>query len=226
MKLKKRNKRNYYVTIILIILCSWFNIRYIGIKLMPHIKYIVEKNVNKSIYNYVYNIFDKEVLENENMLDIISLNTNSEGEIISVDYKFNIAYKYLSDGMNYLYDNVSKMKINTDFDSVNDGVYFIPVGYTQNNMLLDNLGFKIPCKIMYLSEIDMGFKTRVTDYGMNNVLVELYLNINIKNNLMSPNSFYEFGNTYEMIIASKVVMGRIPSYYGGTIEKSTSIVSS
>ncbi len=226
MKLKRKKKNKIISTIIMVIICTCLNIRYIGKRLIPHIENVVEKNANRIIYNYVFNIFDRDTLENEELLDIIYLNKNKEGEIISVDYKFNVAYKYLSDGMDTLYNNISNMKIDTDYDRRKDGIYFVPVGLTKNNMLLDYLGFKVPCKIIYLSDIDMGFKTKVQDYGMNNVLVELYLVINVKNDLMSPSSFYEFGNSYEMIVASKVVMGSIPNYFGGTIEKSTSILSS
>ena len=93
-------------------------------------------------------------------------------------------------------------------------------------ILYSFIGFKIPCKVNYISDVDMGFKTKVSDYGLNNLLIELYLCINVKNELMSPSSFYTFGESYELIIASKIVMGRIPNYLGDTIEKSSSIVSS
>jgi sporulation protein YunB len=202
------------------------NINYINKKLVPFIENIVEKSVNKIIYNYVFYIFDKDTLESEYLLDIIELNKNSDGEIVSIDYNFNIAYKYLGNGMNEFYNNLSNMVIDIDYDTNKDGVYFVPVGLIYNNMLLDYLGFKIPCKIIYLSDIDMSFNTKVTDYGMNNLLIELYLVINVKNDLISPGRFYEFGNKYEMNIASKVVMGRIPDYLGSTIEKSSSILSS
>lgn len=226
MKLKKRKHNNIIFTIIMVVIITWNNINYVGDKLIPHVQNIVEKHVNRGIYNYVFYIFDQEILEEEELLDIVELNLNSDGEVVSVDYNFNIAYKYLSEGMNDLYNNISNMKIDTDYDKTEDGIYFVPIGLTQNNMISDNLGFKVPCKINYLSDIDMGFKTRVTDYGMNNLLIELLLAINVKNNLVSPSTFYEFGDSYEMIIASKIVMGRIPDYLGSTIEKSSTIVSS
>lgn len=226
MKLRKRRKNNFVIILILIFLCTWKMIDFIGDNLVPHVENIVKKNVNKSLYNYVFNIFDREILEKEDLLDIVNLNMNDEGEVVSVDYKFNVAYEYLSEGMDGLFENISNMEIDTAYKKSDDGVFFVPVGLVNNNMLLDYLGFKVPCKIKFISDIDMGFKTRVTDYGMNNLLVELYLAINIKNDLMSPSTFYEFGESYEMIIASKVVMGRIPTYYGGVIEKSSSIVSS
>ena len=35
-----------------------------------------------------------------------------------------------------------------------------------------------------------------------------------------------FGDTYEYVISSKIVNGKIPDYFGGVLEKSSAIVSS
>ena len=48
----------------------------------------------------------------------------------------------------------------------------------------------------------------------------------IKNYIMSPSTYKEFGEKYEILVASKIVLGRIPMYYNGIMEKSSSIVSS
>ena len=72
----------------------------------------------------------------------------------------------------------------------------------------------------------MGFKTKVTNYGVNNILVELYLVIETNNKMIVPYSEHQFGETYEIVLASKVIMGSVPLYYGDTIEKSSAIISS
>lgn len=226
MKLRKRKKRNKYVIIFMVFLVTFWILNNINNKLVPYIEKVVEKYVKRDVYNYVFYIFDKEILTSEELGNIVNLNMNKQGEVVSVDYKFNIAYKYLSDGMNDLYDNVKNIKLDTDYYDKNKSLFFIPSGIVTGNYLLENFGFKIPCKINFLSDIDMSFKTKVKDYGMNNLLVELYLVINVKNDMISPSSFYEFGESYEMIIASEVVVGKIPVYYGNELEKSSAIVSS
>ena len=225
MKFRKR-KNKWLLYIIMIFFITWKNINYIGNNLIDKIENIVKSNVNKGVYKYVFNMLDRDILEDEELMNVIKLTLNSEDEVVSVDYNFSLAYKYLTDGMNNLYDNLTNIQIDTDYDKREDGIFFVPVGLAYNNMLLDYLGFKIPCKVNYISDVDMGFKTKVSDYGLNNLLIELYLCINVKNELMSPSSFYTFGESYELIIASKIVMGRIPNYLGDTIEKSSSIVSS
>ena len=96
----------------------------------------------------------------------------------------------------------------------------------EGNLLFNNFGFKIPCRVEFVHDMDMGFKTKVTNYGVNNLLIELYIVIDIKSYIMAPNSYKEFNNSYEIITASKVVMGKIPLYFGDTMEQSSAIVSS
>lgn len=226
MKLRKRKKKNIIYTILLVILGVFLILNYIGKRITPRVVEIVEKNVNKSIYNYVFYVFSEEVLENENLLDIIKLKTNDEKEVVSIDYNFNIAYKYLNEGLNKLYEEINKLEPKINYYKGQNGVFFVPVGLINNNVLLENLGFKIPCKVNYINDVEINFKTRVSDYGLNNLLVELYLVVDIKNDLISPQGHEEFGKKYEIVVASKVIMGSIPEYYGGTIENSTPIVSS
>lgn len=225
MKLKNRRKNNYFFVIILIIIFTSLIVRNIGEKLAYHIENIVIKNVDKSVYNYIFFTFGEE-LGNEELLNVVNLNQNSNGEVISVDYKLDIAYKYLSNSMDVLYENITSMTMDSLYKNGINNVYYFPMGLIYNNLLMDHLGFKIPCKIEFISDIDMGFKTKVRNYGVNNLLVELYMVIDVKNYIMSPSSYKEFGDTYEIIVASKVVMGSIPIYYGDSIEQSSEIVSS
>ena len=226
MKLKKRKKTNYLIIVILILVFSRFILRDVGSKLAYHIENIVIKFVNKSVYNSIFVIFGSDELGDEKLLDTIDLKMNNEGEVVSVDYKMNIAYDILSNCMNELYSDIVDLSMDSLYKSGINNVYYLPMGLIYNNVLMDNLGFRIPCKINFISDVDMGFKTKVRDYGINNLLVELYTVIDVKNFIMSPSTYKEFGEKYEILVASKIVVGRVPAYYGGGIEKSSSIVSS
>ena len=226
MRLKRKRKTNYFIIFLVIFIITRMMLKDIGGKLAYHIENIVIKNVNKSVYNSVFSIVGSDELGSEELLDVISLSKNNDGEVISIDYKMNIAYDVLSDCMEDLYSSITSLDMNSLYKSGINNVYYIPMGLIYNNVLLDNLGFRIPCKINFISDIDIGFKTKVKDYGVNNLLIELYLVIDIKNYIMSPSTYKEFGEKYEILVASKIVLGRIPMYYNGIMEKSSSIVSS
>ena len=226
MRLKRKKKTNYFIIFLIVFVITRIMLKDIGSKLAYHIENIVIKNVNKSVYNNVFSILGSDELGSEELLEVISLSKNNDGEVISVDYNMNIAYDVLSNCMEDLYSSITSLDMSSLYKSGINNVYYIPMGLIYNNVLLDNLGFRIPCKINFISDIDMGFRTKVKDYGVNNLLIEIYLVIDIKNYIMSPSTYKEFGEKYEILVASKIVLGRIPMYYGGIMEKSSSIVSS
>ena len=93
-------------------------------------------------------------------------------------------------------------------------------------MMFNSLGIKIPMKINVLNDVRVNFKTRVESYGINSILVELYLVMDVKSWFVNPFNDGTFGETYEYVLSSKIINGSVPMYYGGNIEKSSSIVSS
>ena len=225
MKRRKKYNRKIYL-IVLIIVMVFIILIFFNSRLKPKIDNVLKKSINANIYRYIFNMFSVDTLTSNDMLNIIKIYKNENDEVISVDYQFNEVYKYLSSEMVRLYDNVNNIKLSIDGFKSDNNVIFIPFGYGTNNIFLENLGFKIPCKVELLSNVKMGFKTRVSNYGINNILVELYLVISVQNNLIFPYNMEDFGDTYEMIIASKIIIGDIPLYYGDVIEKNSAIISS
>ena len=225
MKLKKRKKNKLLVICLLILLGTIIILNYIGNKITPQAEEIIKANVNKSINSYVFYIFSRDTLSNEKLMDIVDLNMNSNQEVISIDYQFNKVYKYLGESVFNFFKGQPNMNI--EYYDWDKEVFFLPVGMMhKNNILINGMGFKIPIKVKILTDVNLSFKTKVSDYGLNNVLVELYIVVNVANEMLTSGSLKQFGETYEIVVASKVVMGKVPMYYGGSIEKSSSILSS
>ena len=224
MKLKQRKKSNLRVLFLIIILtCSMLYI--IGDKLLYHIENITMNYVDKAIYKCVFFGLNEETLGSKELLNVINLNKNKDGEVISVDYNMDIAYEVLNKEMELLYLNINAIRLE-EYKMDSNGLYYLPVGLVNDSFVLHNFGFKIPCVINFIHDMDIGFKTKVKNYGVNNLLVELYVSIDIKSIIMVPNSYKVFSNSYEVLVASKVVMGRVPMYMGDVIEQSSAIVSS
>lgn len=226
-RIKKNNKRNYLYIGLMIILCTYMIVDYIGCRLTPVVHNIIEINVNKNVHNYLFNMFNTDLLTKDELMNIVEINKNKDDEIISVDYRFDLVYKNLSEKMAEMFNDVRNMDVKMEYYDYENGLFFVPLGIIdKGNILITDFGFKLPVKVVFFTDIKMGYKTKVTSYGMNNVLVELYLVVTVWNTVLSPSSFYDFDNTYEIVVASKVIMGKIPVFYGDSIEKSSSIVSS
>ena len=118
--------------------------------------------------------------------------------------------------------------VNVDYSDkyYQDGVYFVSSSLINDAMMFNSLGIKIPMKINVLNDVRVNFKTKVESYGINSILVELYLVMDVKSWFVNPFNDGTFGEQYEYVLSSRIVNGEIPIYYGNNIEKSSSIVSS
>ena len=68
-------------------------------------------------------------------------------------------------------------------------------------------------------------RTKVTNYGLNNALVEVYVYVEFSNQIITPFKKQEMKLEYDAVIASMMIEGEVPSFYNGTIEKESSIYS-
>jgi len=225
MKFKHKKKVKITYIIVMIFILSFSILKNISSSILYHVENVVIKNVDRSIYNCIFFTFSNEKLGNKALLDVIILHKDGDGKVVSVDYNYDIMYEHLSSEMELLYKNIDSIELD-GYDKDKKGIYYFPVGLSYNNILLENLGFKIPIKIEFIHDIDMGLKAKVRNYGVNNILIELYVVIDIKSNIMSPSSYKGFSNSYEIVVASKIVIGEIPFYVGDSIEKSTAILTS
>ncbi len=226
MKLKKRHK---IPRIIIIILTIIFLILYFAIKLTreltPKINDVVIKITDNNVNNFLQTGFTKDIMTKLDIDKIININIYNK-EIISVDYKLNNVYQLLGDTINNLYNNLYELKINNQYYDYKTSTYNIPIGYLTDNVLFTNIGPKIKCKVELINKINVNFKTQIKNYGINNSLMELYLVIETQNKIINPLSDQEFKEEYEILIGSRMIIGKIPDYYNGIIESSSSIVSS
>ncbi len=230
MKLKRKYKYKKFIILLLsiitiILIYTIYTINYVGNVITPKINKFVIKITDDNVNHYIASAIDKNTMSKLEIDDIIHLNMYKDN-IVSVDYNLKNVYNYLGDTINTLYSEVYNLDINNPYYDNDKKVFKVPMGFISNNVLISHLGPKIPIKIDLLREINISFKTKLSDYGINNSLVELYLNITVYNNIINPFYQEEYSRDYEILIGSRMVVGKIPDYYNGLIEKSSSIVSS
>ncbi len=224
MKLRKVKKYNGLWILVLILVNSLFLVNVIGKKATANIDSLVIKTVNQNTYDYIFHAITKEVMSQEEINQFIYFNKNKEEEIESIEYRLDVAYAYLDNIVVKLYDQINQLKIDSIYYNQEKNVFFLPVGYFHNNIFFSHLGSKVPCKVELLSNVKISFKTKVRDYGINTLLIEFYLNVETIHTIINPLS-QDFGEQYEILLSSKIVNGKIPTYYGGVIEKNSQIVT-
>ncbi len=223
-----------FITIILIILFTIFLLSKFLVNLNDSLLDISKSEITRVTYEFITEKLNQKVFSEKNMEDILMIEKNDQEEIIYVDFNLADAYILLDEISNILTDsfknlesgNVSVAYLDSDLShELGSMVLSIPIGNSFNHLYFYNFGPKIPVRINFIGSVLTNLKTKVTDYGLNNALVEMFAYIEFKTQIMSPIEIEEITLKYEAVIASMMIEGEVPNFYGGTIEKESSIYS-
>lgn len=223
MKRFKRHKEiNFlWVYILLIIIEVVWSINSLGKLISPKLINIVKNNIvyydNLLVEEYV----DTKELRSNLIDDLISLDKNKEEEIINIDINTAKAYELMG---NIVKELKNKTDSYGDVDAYAKNkrgsmVLRYPIGLASSNILLNNLGYRIPLKLALNSNVLTGIKTKVTNYGLNNALIEVYLKVSFISNVIYFGLDDSINSDYEILLASRMVMGRVPDMFNGYLEK-------
>lgn len=191
---------------------------------------IAHVKLNEFMDYFLSNKINYDLFKGDNLKDIIIINKNSDGEILYVSYDMDKSYKVLDLVTKELEDNINDLENGNVGNTQNisggkNGILLKLPMFIGNNAIISNLGPKIYVPINFVGSILTNLKTKITDYGINNALVEIYVTVKLSTNIISPTSSKEMVIDYDALIASVVVNGRVPSVYGGIIQSKSSDLS-
>ena len=126
------------------------------------------------------------------------------------------------------YGDLSKLNIRENIltTSVNDkdGIIMeIPNGLMTKNFLFSNLGPRIPVKLSLTGEFESYISTDVVEYGINNAMITIYINIKVSEQITIPFITDKVSIENKIPIFMSLVNGKIPNYYIGGFSKNSNI---
>ena len=189
MKLKKRKKINPILILILLSIIIYITINYINKKIAPQLIDYASIEIKKLSNLIITESIKIESLEKLNINELFIITKNENNEILTVDVNTVTLNKIIFSSTIDIQENLKKLeqgKINTIEENKNGVVLRIPLGQIYNNFLLNNLGPKIPVKLKILGDIETKVDTNIKNYGINNALIEITLNISIKEQVILP----------------------------------------
>ncbi|MCH5179679.1 MAG: sporulation protein YunB [Erysipelotrichales bacterium] len=113
------------------------------------------------------------------------------------------------------YDNKYFPESNT-YKNNSGIIYEVPVGLITNNVILSNIGGKIPIKFESLGSVEGNIISKTSSFGLNNALINIYLNLSINTQVIVPDSSRIQNTQTEVPIFMYIINGKVPSYYYGT----------
>lgn len=213
MKLKDKIKRKYYILFSFILILFLFVILFsvyskkINPKLESYTYQKVKEELESNIIKNINNIY------NDNFNNLLEIVQNSDNEIVYVDYDLNKSYDILNNYVN----NLKKTIIKKD-------IIEVPFLISSDNILLANIGPKIMIKYDFTNSILANIETKVTNFGINNALIEIYLHLEINYLITIPLNIEKHKEKYDLLLNSKVIQGKVPSFYGNSYIKEGAIL--
>ncbi len=198
-------------------------------KVTPKINQIVVAKLEKITYEIITDKINTDLINENNLKDIIHITKNNEGEILTVDYNLEKAYSVNNTINNSIRNSLNHLETgalqNSEFLVGDNSIYIHePLFVASDYALLSNFGPKIPIKISFIGTIVTNLETRITSYGLNNVLNEIYVKVEISELITTPTTSHTIKLEYDILIDATMINGRVPSFYGGEITTESNIL--
>lgn len=212
---KTKTKKNIWYTFVLIFLFVVILIIYYNKKLSINIIDVASTKLEEITNYYVKRNI---VPQNSDVNDLININKNDKDEILYVDIDTEKANAIMVDIITKIQNNINDMEFEDKLlKKHNDNIYIeLPISFS-NGSLVSNLGPKIPVKLSFYEQVLASVDTEVTNYGINNALVKIYLTVDLEQKIYVPFKKEKFTRQYRLLLSAKMINGRVPSFLGGTI---------
>lgn len=225
------NKKKVYVLFCILIL-SFFTALYLTSLAGKGLEQVIINYATvetERIANVILNdvtIIDEDFLDE----DLFEISRDNEGNIELINFDTKTTNKLLKE----INDNAMKRlsaieKGNTKdlelSDSLkgtrltflDDGVVCdIPIGSLFHNGLIVNLTASIPIRFSFVGTVSSNIVTDVKEYGFNNALIEVGIEVTIKEKITMPHSTKSIPIKAKVNLTTQIIQGNIPDYYNGS----------
>ena len=207
------------------VLSTFFLLYILGTKLSP----ILYRYVNVEAKRFASNIVNSAVNDiiSENIEDdLFDIKKNSKNEIEMLDYNT----KKVNELLGKITKEIQKRLMNLEdgyletlkisesfkmgkFTKIKNGVLCeIPMGSLRGNSLFVNIGPSIPIKMSFLGQVQAKLNTKITSYGINNLVVEITVQVQIEEKITMPVMSKSSTIEIEAPLTIKIIQGIVPNY--------------
>lgn len=209
------------------IICAFFFIYYFNKQLGSGLIECAEDEVNHLVSLIMNNSVHK-YLNEINTKNLITIERDNNQEIKRIHYdtkilnqtrtqildKLEIDLDHLVEGnIEDIGLNLNKLS-NEYYEKTKDGIIFmVSIGSSTGNPFLANIGPKIPLNLQIVGDAIAEINTNVTEYGMNNVLIEVSIELEATIVIHMPFLSKEVISKNTIPLSIEIIQGTIPRYY-------------
>lgn len=232
----KNKKINIIIlTIIMFIIFIIIIFNFINKKVSPVILNHAELEARKLATLVINSAVSKNISNNIKSDEIFLITKDSNNQISTIDFNPSIVNSILTETTALIQKELKKIEdgeiedvetfnlnyIGSDKSKKQGIVFEIPSGLVFGNTFFSNLGPKIPIKLNLVGNITSEITTQVTNYGINNALIEIRICIKLTEQVILPLTTNKIEIENNVPIALKLIQGTVPNYYLNGISNSS-----
>lgn len=228
-------KRDFLLINIIIIILTIINFYIINNSTKKRISdysLMIASKITKYVVNNAY-VREKVNYYTNDIYDIVKSDNNEIKNIIYDSGVINNLINSITDRIYNMFDvleskdlkklNIRENILSTSINNKDGIVLLVPSGLITNNYLFASLGPKIPVKISLTGEFESYVTTDVIEYGINNAMLTIYINIKVSEQITIPFISKKVTVENKIPIFMSLVNGTIPNYYIGGFNKNSNI---
>ena len=225
----KTSKINLIVILLIALVISLYSaFKYLNKAVAPYMFNYATSEAKKISTMVINSAIETHITNKTKAQELFTIKSDSNGEIKSIDFNTAIVNSYLTEATKSIQVNMKNIEDGNidelefadvilkqyDRNDLKKGiVYRLSSGALLSNPFFANLGPKIPVKVSLMGEVTSSISTEVKNYGINNALIQVYVNLNITEQVLLPVFTRKIHINSKVPIAMKLINGSIPSYY-------------
>lgn len=235
IKLFNKKKNMFVFVAIMIIIFLFLIFNFISKQVSPVILNYAELEARKLATLVVTSAIDKNISNKIKSDEIFLITKDSNDQISTIDFNPAIVNSILTETTIIIQNELKKIEEgdidgieNLDLDYISNnkklkkGIIFeIPSGLIFQNAFFSNLGPFIPIKLNLVGDIISEVSTKVTNYGINNALIEVRICIKLTEQVILPLTTDKIEIESSVPVALKLIQGTVPNYYLNGISNSS-----
>ncbi|HHY71788.1 MAG TPA: sporulation protein YunB [Bacillus bacterium] len=217
----------FIITFIIFALFTFQGLWIINKGIQPTLMSIAESRAEQFATQAINEALKKKIAEdNEQIDDLVIVEKAEDGRISTIGWNTAAMRNFLWDSTQTVQDYlhaIEKGEVPPTHFSEEQPVTVppnrkgiiaeIPLGQASGNVLLANLGPVIPVRFSMVGEVNSDVIKKVTEHGINNVLIELFIHVKVKLKVIIPFESKMITVTTNIPIDIRNIQGEVPYFY-------------
>ena len=204
LKSKSKKKKTKIFILLLITILIILIINKLAGKISQILLIYAEQETKQIISNVINKSLTLDTFDRFNQKELYNIEKNKNNEIEMIDYN--------SITVNLFLDEITNI-VEKDLKTIEEETIYLPLGVVTDNILLQNIGPKIPIKIKRIGYISTNIKTDLKEYGVNSSIIYTSLEIEINMKILLPIVSKDIIIQNEIPISYRIMNNNISNYY-------------